>query len=514
MSQKLSYYEILGVKRESTNEEIRSAFKKLVLHKHPDRGGDESEFIAVQSAFEVLNDLRKRRIYDRFGEEGLKTDAESLLAREFRAGSFAGGSESGSRDWQSEMDRLRRENESLQRQLMIIKPETGSQYANSFEAWLRNRNPGDLQVVTSETIARQYGVVEGSYDTVKLPALKSTVAEFTDMGDLADVVQSKEYSLPTELRWGEVLVHMLAAPVTATDRHLGRWYVIPGVELPAHPTPAGSEGIGMVLRVGPGVKSLKERDLVMPNEPLVGTWRKLAVLDSNKLFAFPPTTQGAEVIANFYAYLTAYRLLEDYGAIKPGDTIIQSQADTAVGQAVIQLAKMLHIKTINLVDDRDDFDEVVDHLNAQGATHVWKNTGSILSRIKKTRTSLPRLAIDAQGGATVQRLIECLRPDATLVTYGATSGTKTSLPYSALLYNNIECRGFWPYKWLKDHAEGFQKMAALLLPLLEESKLSIELTRYSAFDAKSLNKAFREKQHNMILHFATIEEAAAFLPAD
>ena len=45
----------------------------------------------------------------------------------------------------------------------------------------------------------------------------------------------------------------------------------------------------------------------------------------------------------------AYRLLEDYGNLRPGDTIIQNGADLPTGQAVIQLCRMLKIRSINLV---------------------------------------------------------------------------------------------------------------------------------------------------------------------
>ena len=67
-----SYYQVLGVKRDASGEAIRDAFKRLVLTKHPDHGGDEQDFIAVQTAYEVLADRRKRRIYDRYGESGLE----------------------------------------------------------------------------------------------------------------------------------------------------------------------------------------------------------------------------------------------------------------------------------------------------------------------------------------------------------------------------------------------------------------------------------------------------------
>lgn len=56
----------------------------------------------------------------------------------------------------------------------------------------------------------------------------------------------------------QVLVHMLAAPVTRLDRQLARFYALHDTAMPPFPAPAGTEGVGVVLRVGPGVETLKE----------------------------------------------------------------------------------------------------------------------------------------------------------------------------------------------------------------------------------------------------------------
>jgi len=501
-----SYYQVLGVKRDASGEEIRDAFKRLVLTKHPDHGGGEQEFIAVQTAYEVLADRRKRRIYDRYGESGLDKSAEALFAEDFRQGAFQSTKEQGD-DLRSEVDALRRENESLQRQLMIVKPDEKESYATSFESWLRNRDPNAIQVITPETLMDQPGVEVGSYTPVKLPALENLTLEYTDLGKLTEVVTKNSQPLPTELGWGEVLVNMLAAPVGALDHHLARWGYIPGEETPSHPFTAGAEGVGLVVAVGPGVEGIKPQDLVIPKNPIVGTWRRLAIIHQRKLHPFPPNTVEPEVIANFYAYATAYRLLEDFGSLRPGDTIIQSNAHTAVGQGVIQLCRILRIKTINLVDERDDFDEIVDMLHAQGATHVWQNTGSVASRIARTRTALPRLALDAVGGSTMMRLAEALRPDSTLVAYGSATSKVDPFPYTPLLYGNMELRGFWPYRWIKQNPRGLGEMTDRLLPLLEEGKLRVEQSVWAQVD-ESYAAALQDSKPNVTLRFSTFDEAS------
>ena len=72
---KRDYYEILGVARSATEQEIKSAYRKLALKFHPDRNpGDkvaEEQFKEAAEAYAVLADTDKRHMYDRFGHAGL-----------------------------------------------------------------------------------------------------------------------------------------------------------------------------------------------------------------------------------------------------------------------------------------------------------------------------------------------------------------------------------------------------------------------------------------------------------
>jgi DnaJ-class molecular chaperone len=72
---KRDYYEVLGVSRDASMDEIKRAYKKLALKCHPDRnpgdGDAEEMFKEASEAYQVLSDREKRRIYDAFGHEGL-----------------------------------------------------------------------------------------------------------------------------------------------------------------------------------------------------------------------------------------------------------------------------------------------------------------------------------------------------------------------------------------------------------------------------------------------------------
>ena len=66
------YYKILGVDKNASKDEIKKAYRTLVRTKHPDKGGSEEEFQNIQLAYDTLSDENKRKVYDEYGEEGLK----------------------------------------------------------------------------------------------------------------------------------------------------------------------------------------------------------------------------------------------------------------------------------------------------------------------------------------------------------------------------------------------------------------------------------------------------------
>ncbi len=68
---KRDYYEVLGVPKTASPDELKKAFRRAAIEHHPDKGGDEAKFKEVNEAYEVLGNNEKRQRYDQFGHAGV-----------------------------------------------------------------------------------------------------------------------------------------------------------------------------------------------------------------------------------------------------------------------------------------------------------------------------------------------------------------------------------------------------------------------------------------------------------
>ncbi len=108
---KRDYYEVLGVAKSASDEELKKAYRQLAFKFHPDRNTDdtdaEARFKEVGEAYDVLSDAQKRQVYDAYGHDGLSGQAfrpaEDVFASfqdlfaDFFGGAFGFGGRDGSR---------------------------------------------------------------------------------------------------------------------------------------------------------------------------------------------------------------------------------------------------------------------------------------------------------------------------------------------------------------------------------------------------------------------------------
>lgn len=89
---KRDYYEILGISKNASDDEIKKAYRKAAVKYHPDKdGGDEAKFKEVSEAYEVLKDSSKRQRYDQFGHAGVGGNSSGAGGNPFEGfGGFSG----------------------------------------------------------------------------------------------------------------------------------------------------------------------------------------------------------------------------------------------------------------------------------------------------------------------------------------------------------------------------------------------------------------------------------------
>jgi len=104
------FYDLLGVPRDASENDIRKQYRKMAMQYHPDKNPNNPEalekFKEISHAYEVLSDTDKREIYNQYGEEGLKEgggggfSAEDIFSQFFGGGFFGGGARRGGRPQQ------------------------------------------------------------------------------------------------------------------------------------------------------------------------------------------------------------------------------------------------------------------------------------------------------------------------------------------------------------------------------------------------------------------------------
>ncbi len=317
---------------------------------------------------------------------------------------------------------------------------------------------------------------------------------FHQTGHPVDVLKLETWDPPQPQRH-EVLVRLLYAPINPADLNFieGRYGKLP--QLPATP---GNEGCGRVDAVGEEVNSLAVGDLVAPLDYL-GCWSQ-HVIAAESHFAKLPTEldpiQGSMLRINPG---TAWRMLHEFDTLKEGDFIAQNAANSGVGQAVIQVAKSLGIRTINFVRRP----ELIAELTALGATAVFLDNDAGHRTAQAFLDKQPlKLALNAVGGESALRLMELLSQSGTLVTYGAMSRQSLKVPNKYLIFKDLQIRGFWLSKWIgkASHTE-IQDTLRPLANMMGSGKLTLKVDKVYPLEdfAEALRHAQTEGRAGKVL---------------
>lgn len=304
-------------------------------------------------------------------------------------------------------------------------------------------------------------------------SVESVNVIYNEYGDPNNVLRTEKRVITGPLKGHEVLVKMLMAPVNPSDINMieGTYFLKPSL-----PAVVGNEGVGEVMEVGSSVKALKTGDWVIPAQAGFGTWRTHTVTEEaglRKISNDIPALSAATIAVN---PCTAYRMLKDFVQLKPGDVVIQNASNSAVGQSVIQIAKAWQVKTVNIVRNRDNLNELVDQLKSLRADHVVTEEFSRTPDMKSLVKSLgspPKLAFNGVGGKSATELLRHLGPKGVMVTYGGMSRQPVIVPTGVFIFKEVRAVGYWNSQWNEDNADSpeREKMFEELCDMIRECKL-------------------------------------------
>ena len=326
-----------------------------------------------------------------------------------------------------------------------------------------------------------------------------SAAVYETHGNPADVLRVESRPWPTPAA-GEAIVKMRAAPINPADLNQieGKYPV--RAELPATP---GFEGAGIVVDVGADVKGLSSGALViLPHN--TGTWRDAVAVKADELVVVPAGIKPEHAATLKINPMTAWRLLHDYVDLGRGDWLIQNAANSAAGRAVIQIARELGYKTVNVVRRS----ELIGELRAEGGDVVLVDSENLRHEVEDAIGGPPiRLGLNAVGGESALRLANCLAPGSTLVTYGAMSLQPLKIPNGLLIFKDLRFRGIWINKWY-DNATPAQRMEAFqhLFEMAKRDLLQTKVEKtYPLSEAKTAvaHAARGQRSGKIIFEFAT-----------
>ena len=313
-----------------------------------------------------------------------------------------------------------------------------------------------------------------------------TSMKFDTTGDPQKVLRREISDLDLKAIGSYVKIKFLASPINPSDINMVQGVYGVAAKLPAI---AGNEGVAEVVEIGPDVVNLSVGQWVIPFRSGFGCWRNYALAREEELIPIASDIPAAYAATLSVNPATAFRLLRDFEVLRPGDVLMQNGANSMVGLAVIQMARMIGVKTINIIrSDRPKAKELLKVLSDLGGDINITDDDLNTPAFRKILASLPpcKLALNCVGGSATTEMIRCLEPGGTVVTYGGMSKKPLTVPVDVLTYRQLKLRGFWMAEWYETNGPLEKaKMMESIVNMVRLKQLShfYETYKFQDFDA-------------------------------
>jgi NADPH:quinone reductase-like Zn-dependent oxidoreductase len=303
------------------------------------------------------------------------------------------------------------------------------------------------------------------------------ISAFGNPAEVAQCVDIREVERPAE---GQVTIRVEAAPINPSDLFMmtGRYGYRPPL-----PSILGAEGVGLVAAVGKNVSHLKEGDRVLLPYT-TPAWVERVNAEAKWLQPLPNADVDQLSMLGVNP-ATAYLLLQEIVKLGSEEWVIQNGANSAVGRAIIVIAKLIGLRTVNIVRRA----EAAAGLAELGADIVLVDGPDLAKRVaKETGSAKVRLGIDVVGDTATLNLTNCLATGGVVVTYGAVSGKHNVTAAPFFIFRNITMKGFWLFHWFPTASvERIQEMYRFLTPLVADGRLHIPVA--ATFGLEDVDRA-------------------------
>lgn len=312
---------------------------------------------------------------------------------------------------------------------------------------------------------------------------------YRKFGNPLDVLEIS-HRADISLNHDEVLVRMRLSPINPSDLIPIRGAYRHRIQLPAVP---GYEGIGTVEEIGSSVSAelLGKRVLPLRGE---GTWQQY-VKTSAKLAIAVPDDIDDEIASQMYINpITAWLICTEELRLKSDDVLVVNACGSAIGRIFAQLSKLYGYRLIAVVRN----DSSTEELRSLGAWAVVNTSRTAIHTAvaELTHGMGANAGIDSIGGVDGHDLIQCVRPNGTVLTIGLLSGVQLNWEQISRDYRHVKVKPYWLRRWIEGVSDTrWHQVFHDVFTLVQNREMLIHPAR-SRFSLQQYQKALREAGWN------------------
>ncbi|WP_299769258.1 zinc-dependent alcohol dehydrogenase family protein [uncultured Pseudoteredinibacter sp.] len=236
---------------------------------------------------------------------------------------------------------------------------------------------------------------------------------------------------------------------------------------PEHPYVLGGEGVGIVEACGSSLlaRRLKGKRVAISAGPPEGSWQEYTLVDAKKAIPVPEQLSHEQAAMYTINPLSSFAMVRKVLKVEAGEYLLQSAGNSALARMVIALSKEFGFRTINIVRDSSQKDE----LKSLGADEVIVYPEEdLLEKVSSiTGSRGVRYAMDCVGGQLTSDMSRCLSVNTTMLLYGTLAANGFSVNSRDLMMPGCRIEGFFAGNWLAQ-----QSTLKLISTIRQMAKLS------------------------------------------